>query len=285
MHYVEREAPPRLKEQIRCLWSFRGAGSGMLEPIVPDGCAELILHLGTPYSEMCGTVPQEQPRALIAGQLTRPLHLVATGPVDVLAVRFEPHGARRFVGRPMKDMTDKRCPLADLFGHQVAGDLLGTLSRLPTADARFEAAAAFVDRMNGPPPLEEAAVANAVRRIAKPRGRVRAEELAKSCELSLRTLERRFADVVGVSPRALSSIFRVRSLFDELRADPTSGLTQLALAANWFDHSQMTRDFKRFVGCTPSAFLAGAPGLAAGLATGDADGLAGTYKRKRSEAR
>ena len=35
--------------------------------------------------------------------------------------------------------------------------------------------------------------------------------------------------------------------------------------AGYFDHPQMARDFRRFVGCTPSEFVAGRAGLAASL--------------------
>lgn len=249
----------------------------MLEPVVPDGCAELILHLREPYSEIRLGVLSKQPPALVAGQLTRPLHLVATGPVQVLAVRFEPHGARRFVGRPMKALTDRRCPLEQLLEIQVESLLQG-LRSLPTEEARFAAVAALVERANGPAPRHEAEVAQCVRTMVKARGRIRAQDLAARCELSLWALERSFTDVVGVSPRTLASVFRVRGLFDAMQAEPSADLTQLALAADWFDHPQMARDFRRFVGCTPSAFLKQGPGLATGLATGAAGGLSKTYK-------
>lgn len=105
------------------------------------------------------------------------------------------------MGRPMLELTDRRYPLDDLLGHEVVGGLRQTLSGLRTIDARFAAVAEFVERMNGPAPIDEAAVAQSVRCLAETRGRVRAEELAAACKLSLRTLERRFGNVVGVSPR------------------------------------------------------------------------------------
>ncbi len=83
--YVERAPTLGLRDLIRCLWTFEDP-VGDLEPqrIAPDGCPELIVHLGAPYAE--GGAPQ--PLILFAGQTTRPLTLFSTGPVSVLGVRL-----------------------------------------------------------------------------------------------------------------------------------------------------------------------------------------------------
>ena len=52
MQYEAR--PPRapLEPFVRCLWRLRGAPHELEpQPIVPDGCFELIVHLGEPLVE------------------------------------------------------------------------------------------------------------------------------------------------------------------------------------------------------------------------------------------
>jgi transcriptional regulator GlxA family with amidase domain len=92
------------------------------------------------------------------------------------------------------------------------------------------------------------------------------------CELSAlvgvgeRQLQRRFAEVVGISPRALGVIIRLRRVFDALRDAPWSSWSERAQAAGFFDHPQMARDFRRLLGQAPSQWAKGSPGLAASLA-------------------
>jgi AraC-like DNA-binding protein len=77
-------------------------------------------------------------------------------------------------------------------------------------------------------------------------------------------MQRRFLDRVGVSPRMLRSVMRFRRVFDHA-LEPTpeaGGWLEAGLGAGYFDQPQMARDFRRFLGCTPSEFLATGRGLA-----------------------
>ncbi|MFN3512719.1 MAG: helix-turn-helix transcriptional regulator [Phenylobacterium sp.] len=106
-------------------------------------------------------------------------------------------------------------------------------------------------------------VAAAVAALRASEGRIPLEQLAGVAGLPPRTLQRRFASLVGISPRTLAAVIRVRRLFDALeRAETWSAAAQ---EAGYFDHPQMVREFRRFIGCTPSEFAAGRPGLAASL--------------------
>eukprot|EP01030_Chromulinospumella_sphaerica_P019228 gene19228-19112_t len=75
----------------------------------------------------------------------------------------------------------------------------------------------------------------------------------------------RFARIVGVPPRMLAAILRFRGVFEALSESGVTSWTDAAQAAGYFDHPQLARDFRRFVGCTPSQFLAQQAGLAASL--------------------
>ena len=58
---------------------------------------------------------------------------------------------------------------------------------------------------------------------------------------------------------------RFRRVFEALREADAETWTEAAQAAGYFDHPQMARDFRRFVGCTPSQFVAAGQGLSASL--------------------
>ena len=69
-----------------------------------------------------------------------------------------------------------------------------------------------------------------------------------------RALQRRFRDRVGVAPRTLRSIFRFRRVFDHAMGQDAASWLEAGLAAGYFDQPQMARDFRRFLGCTATAW-------------------------------
>lgn len=250
--YAEHLPSPALRDRVRCIWTFDDP-VGDLEPqhIAPDGCPELIVHFGAPYAE--GGAPQ--PRILLAGQLTRPLILSSTGPVSVLGVRFQPDGARAFLGRPLATATDHRADLtadADALAFRTA--LLNTdpSGRIAAAEAYIAARGCLID-----PHIRAAVDALAAGRDLPP------------TTLSERTLQRRFLDYVGVSPRMLAAIFRFRRVFDAIEHPEAPGWVEAALAAGYFDQPQMARDFRRFVGCTAAQWARRQTGLARAIAVSE----------------
>ena len=257
MRYEEFAPPAALADYVHCLWVFEGQDAGEPQRIVPDGRCELILHWRSPYLERTADGWTPQPLALFAGQLTQPLHLLAREPAGVVGVRFRTVGSAAFVQSQVNPFTDRRLALSG------APDL----AALPDEAGRLEAAAAYVaERLDAR--FHDRRIAKAAALLRASEGRVPLDELAAEVELSPRMLQRRFVEAVGVPPRTLASIIRFRRVFEALQAPDVVNWTDAAKAAGYFDHPQMARDFRRFLGCTPSEFLAAERGLAVHLVAG-----------------
>ena len=95
------------------------------------------------------------------------------------------------------------------------------------------------------------AVEACVERLLASDGRVALAELGALAGLGERQLQRRFAEVVGISPRMLAVVVRLRRVFEALRDAPWSSWSERAQAAGFFDHPQMARDFRRLLGSAP----------------------------------
>lgn len=242
------EFAPRadLAAHVRCVWLFEGGEEAEDQRIAPDGCSELIVHFGQPYLERAadGSAFRQAP-VVFAGQLTRPLHLRADGPAGVIGVRFHPAGAFGYLGEAASLYTDRRTPLD--IGLDIAG--LDEPARLAAVLDHVAA------RIAANPAPRDPAVETAVARL----------QAGEPVEAS-RDLQRRFGRIVGVPPRTLAAILRFRSVFDALSEPGVTSWTDAAQAAGYFDHPQLSRDFSRFVGCTPTQFLRQQAGLAASLA-------------------
>jgi len=262
MRYAEHSPPDALAPVLHCLWTFEDDGAGVgPQRIVPDGRCELVVHFGAPYREAGEAEPQA--RVVFAGQLTRPLWLEATGPCGVVGARFHPAAARAFLDMPMDRATDKRLDLARLWPGEVRA-LLGEMREAPDLGARVVAVGQFVARRVAGSEVDEV-VARCVSAFHDSGGMLPVQAAAEIAGIGRRQLERRFLDIVGVSPALLANVFRFRRVFDAIERDSARPWTDAAIAAGYFDQSHLNRDFRRFVGCTPTEFAAAQPGLASAL--------------------
>lgn len=260
-------APRRaLRALLRCVWIYAADGESEPQRIAPDGCPEFVVHLGAPYAELRETGAAVQPDMLFAGQHTRPLTLMPCGPVHAIGVRFQPDGARDFLGLPLARVTDTRVALAAVHGDAAAAALRATLANAVNESAQCQIVEDYVAARLGDE-APDAAVRAAV--LALMIGAPLTTET-----LSERQLQRRFRDRVGVPPRMLASIFRFRRIFDEI--ETSADWTETALAAGYFDQPQMARDFRRFLGCTAKAWARQKMGLAQALAAPASE----SYKRR-----
>ncbi|MDQ0464795.1 AraC-like DNA-binding protein [Caulobacter ginsengisoli] len=243
--YAEFVPRSDLAAHVHRLWLFEGSDSDEDQRIVPDGRPELIVHYGRPYLEAGsdGDFTRQAP-VVFAGQLTRPLVLRSDGPAGVIGVRFRPAGALAYLGRPLSDFTDRRVPLDPDLAEGLAG--LGEADRLTRIQDHVAA------RLAGPPDPDIEAIVEAL--------------ADKRTPPASRDLQRRFARQVGVPPRKLAAILRFRRVFDALSEAASGTWTEAAHAVGYFDHPQLVRDFRRFLGCTPGQFLRQRAGLSASLA-------------------
>lgn len=256
--YHEFEPPPSLRGFVRKIWTYADPDpSPVVQRIAPDGCPELILDIGSPYEELDDDgVWRLQPSAIFAGQMTKPLALRPAGPTELVAARFEPDGARHWLGFSVDGATDRRLDMT--------ARLVGVTA--PAGDPEGQVAA-FVGWLE----------AQKVRQGWSFDPVVRAEVEAAAIDRPApdrtasqqRALQRRFADRVGVSPRTLRSIFRFRRVFDHA-AHPgqgADGWLEAGLEAGYFDQPQMARDFRRFLGCTATEWAREQQALAKAIAS------------------
>jgi AraC-like DNA-binding protein len=80
--------------------------------------------------------------------------------------------------------------------------------------------------------------------------------LARELGVSHGHLDREFTRIVGLSPRRLGRILRMRRLLDGVDDPEGPSWSELAADLGWHDQAHLGRDFKRHTGVTPTAYLA-----------------------------
>jgi hypothetical protein len=234
--YAEFEPRIELRPWVRLTWTYvDDQPSQVIQRIPPDGCPELIIHLGDPYEEeVAPNHMVRQPRVIFAGQMTRPIALRAAGPVRCVGLRFEPDGAGEWFGATMEQATDRRIDVSDLIESYANLDPTRCRGRLEEVVSSALAREGW--------PLDEAVRAE-VRRLET------GEPDISRPAAQRRRMQRRFLRQVGVSQRMLRSVLRFRKVFDHASGAGGAWLGA-ALDAGYFDQPQMARDFQRFLGCT-----------------------------------
>lgn len=81
--------------------------------------------------------------------------------------------------------------------------------------------------------------------------------VSKICRLfniAPRTLERHFNETMGISPRKMLRILRVRHAIRLINEKPDIHLTQISYLIGYYDQSHFIRDFRKTTGTTPGSF-------------------------------
>lgn len=252
MRYLEVGAGPALRGCVR-FWRLSGPAEpavGEPEPVLPDGCVEIIVHLGDPFRAMNDGRSELQPRVLFGGPGTRPVRLAPTGHVDVIGARFEAGAAARLAGGSLEGFVDRIVAL-DEIAAALARGLDEELASPACGERWTDVLERRLEPLLGRAPQ---AVERAVARVRATRGRTSVDELAREVGLSPRQLERRFRAEVGVGPKMLARIARFQHAWQLIGRTPT--LASAAARAGYFDQAHMVRDFQRFAGASPRRFLA-----------------------------
>lgn len=213
----------------------------LTERIVVDGRPDLLFCVGAPYARDDRTVRDSN----LDGPRSRPVRIVQRGGIDIVGVRFQPGGLASFTRLPQHELRDALVEPHALFG-AAADRLEAALSEDGDPDRRAALLDAFLlrHRRSVPRPYVRLAtlVANApsVARAATVAG------------LSLRTLERAFAEGVGLPPRFYRRVARFDRFVRGVLVDPGRGLGDVALAVGYHDQSHLVRDVTALAGCSPS---------------------------------
>jgi AraC-like DNA-binding protein len=256
IRYVEQHPRQELRPHVECLWLAadpRPRARREPERVVPDGCPELIVHLGDPWARLRDGRFRVQPRAFLAGTLTRPWLLRAGRRVLTLGIRFRPGQVRALLPVSMRAAVDRETSLSALVGAHPAAALVRELRAASSDGGRFAAAGAWLAALPGRSAARASAADQGVAAVLAARGAVRIDELALRLGATRRAVERAFTRELGISPKLFARIVRLNAVLAGLDAAERASAVDMALAAGYFDQAHLLRDFRGLAGRTPRA--------------------------------
>lgn len=253
MRYREIIPQPPLNKHVECFWTLESSvPSTQPERILPDGCIELILNFGDRFSQHCDQTRKLQPKNFLVGQMTGPIMISPSGPVQLIGIRFHPGGTLPFLRMPLHEVTDQVVELGSL-SSTLERDLLRMTSESPAFSEKIRAIERFLTTCLATSKYD-LWLMNTAARIVDSRGLIAVDELASDADISSRQLERRFLREVGVGPKLLGRIIRFQQVFRAVEQS-SNAWAEIAIECGYYDQAHLIRDFNQFAQQTPAVLF------------------------------
>ncbi|MEU7478817.1 helix-turn-helix domain-containing protein [Lentzea sp. NPDC042327] len=232
VRFRRRLPAPELRPYLEHYWLIDGElDTPYTSHVVPHPSVNVVFEHGHEHPEIAGVG---------LGLFSRELR----GRVRVAGVQFRPGGFRPFRAEPVSRWTGRHVRLTDVPAALVLA--------VEGEDDRVAALDAFLLGL-GPVADPQAALAvELVQRIREDREIRRVADFARAEGVAVRTLQRLFADYVGVSPKWVILRYRIHEALE--RAETDVEWAGLAADLGYSDQAHLVRDFTQTVGVSPTAY-------------------------------
>jgi AraC-like DNA-binding protein len=218
--------------------------------ILPDGCVELVLNFSdAPYLMLSGGECR-QPKCALVGQLERSVGIRHAGRVEYLGVRFHPVGAAAFFKIPGRELAGRILPLEVVSG-RLKRDLEQEIDLSWDVRQKIATVEAVLMRKRDKAMMSDPIIGAAVQALRRSHGGVSIASLSKTLSISERTLERKFSQIVGISPKLFGRIQRFQRVCQFAEQGKRRDWADYAAALGYHDQSHLIKDFQRFSGESP----------------------------------
>lgn len=265
MHYPPA---PELDPYIRRHYVFRAdmpADADIQDIMIAETAFIRIPLLGDWYIKGADGEWERASGPKLFGSNSKGFPLRVVGSFLILGCGIKPSGWKSLFNCPAHPYTDRMVSLEDMWG-DIATEMMDRI-RVDQSDeelvAELDAAIAKqIDRIG----LQQSdAQIERFETIGRIDSTVRIDDAAQEIGLSVRQLERRSLDSLGMTPKTFLRRCRFLDMAMTMRGFSHPSEEDLA-ALRYFDQSHLNREFKRFVGMTPKTFQnAYTPLMTAGL--------------------
>lgn len=238
--YREYALHGALRPYVACFWSAvpGSAVSARVRRVLPDGCVDII-------AECDGTATDIS----VVGTMTRALVVESRPRAHFIGVRFRPGVAGAILGVPACEVTDARVPLAELW--RETESMTDGIVMAPSVARRLRELERMLVRRLRDVPVLTPAVQAAARTIFHANGNLSVAALAPTLGVTRQHLARTFARDVGISPKMLARVARMRAAVDRVRHGAAPAWSRLALDLGYYDQSHLVHELKELTGLTP----------------------------------
>lgn len=196
------------------------------------------------------------PDSFLYGQISAFKDVYLVNDANLVIVVFQPAGINLLLGIPAGELRDTIVDAKDLLGKQ-GMELYEKLAERTSIQDRLRSLNLFFIDLASKRAHPAIPVINAsVELIVKHHGLISSGQLIKFTGYTERHIERMFIKSIGISPKKFSDVIKLHHFLKRLKMEqPGKSLTSLAYEAGYTDQSHLIREFKKFTGMTPRAYI------------------------------
>src|SRR6185436_4402200 len=258
-------APPtghRLHPFVHGIWQLRISEPRWSQRVLPRGIVDVIFPLEGRLEvteAQTSKRPVVQRTPFLVGLQTGAVVSATNGDLLLVGLSLKAETSRAILALPAHELSDLTVPAADVIPEATA--LFARLQDVPMFRDRCEI---LVDWLNRTicTPERLACIEHVCAIIGRSADLASIDRAAGAVGYTSRHLRRVFREFVGTAPGEYMRLRRFNSALLQMRSP--RNLTDIALAAGYYDQAHLCRDFKDLAGLTPSAYRAGAgavPGI------------------------
>lgn len=192
------------------------------------------------------------PALFIYGQMTEPSTMNYTGePYSMTQVILKPHGLNSLFGMNATVLTNGFTEFDAVDGRHLSEQLMNTANEAERNTLLMEFLADQINRQR----VMDTLVIAGLKLIHAHIDCITIKDLLAHLHISQRQFERRFSQMVGVSPQFYLRVKRFNGALQLMQSGRFSRLTDVAHALNFHDQSHFIRDVKQLAGVAPSTLL------------------------------
>jgi AraC-like DNA-binding protein len=259
MHFETIQPSAFLAPIIKHYWVIE---KNALEPdvcerVIPTGTVQFLFHYRTPFIvfETDKSIVN-QPRSLVSGLSQTFADVAAVDNSGVLAVTFQPWGACHILPFSLAEIENTQIGLSEVFGNEII-KLENLLNKATCTMQRVYHIEKFLlNHLITHKPHDISFVNQSLKYIFQEKGMLTTQALERQLGMSGRNVERKFAKMIGKTPKQYSKLVRFQSVIRELSNTKPIDWAQLAYAFGYADQSHLIKDFRTITGLTPVLFQA-----------------------------
>ena len=258
LNQTSAKPSPYLSAYIDRFWGWAQTQACVFPQMLPGTGAECIFNYGDPLRIVDITHDKAvlAPQAFLLCNRQHVLRFEATGQVDFISVRFRAGQLRHFTRAPLLDIQNRVVAAGDLWPQCTS--VVEQMAKAKDFSRRVAKLELFLtSQFQLPSAILLDRLINTL--YYAPSSRI--ERLARALSCSRRTLDRRFFEAFGLSPKRFTRLARMHKVARKLALASPGRLIDFILDAGFFDQSHFYHDFFDLTGLSPSEFSAQQQGI------------------------
>lgn len=254
--YEEYYVTNEISHFIKKLWTLNNVVGGpaiMNKGVLPNGCFTIAIVRGEGlYVKQQNQVKHLTEGVYFCGQITETIYVDLYPGTKATMIQLFPWTPVYFGLSHAELLTDKIYPIDEVAINPVLdpGAMIGLTN--PQICRFITAAFSPLFRNDHNTSL----IIESTQMIIANNGNISVSSIASSLNYSVRYLQKAFKNYIGVSPKVLLNIIKLRQAVDDIAYPNINSLkmTELALANNFYDQSHFNNRFASVIKTTPKNF-------------------------------